>query len=165
MLPVRMLIYFKTSTAQVLPMRLHFTSHVLSPGLLLHNNLPSLVRYWVSRYIDFVSPPALPHINMQPFSQQKFTVRDILRHEAEALSNHSPSRSECRNESLLLDEPICSPARWEVEEEYRGSFKSLLGPIDYSYMECVLKDDDEGFLVVLHNILHRVTLIAFVCVS
>jgi len=144
----------------------------------------------------------LPYISMQPFSQQKFTVRDILCHEAEALSNHGPSRSEpkepecsldpftrlhdlgagmchvkrwpddidpyawgCRNESLLLDELICSPARWEVEEAYSANFKSLLGPIDYSYMEGVLKDDDEGyeqFLVILHNILLRVTSIAFV---
>jgi hypothetical protein len=140
---------------------------------------------------------------MQPFSQQEFTVRDLLCHEAEVLSNHSPSRSEpkepecgldpftrlhdlgagacrvkrwpdnidpyawgSRNESLLLDEPICSPARWEVEEAYRANFKSLLGPIDYSYLDGILKDDDKGyeepFLVVLHNILLRVTSIAFV---
>ena len=143
------------------------------------------------------------HISMQPFSQHKFTVRDILRHEAEALSKHGPSRSKpqepecgldpftrlhdlgagvcrvkrwpddvdpyawgCRNESLLLDEPICSPARWEVEEAYRGNFRSLLGPIDYSYMEGVVREDDEGyeeqFLVVLDNILRRVASIAFV---
>ena len=139
---------------------------------------------------------------MLPFSQRKFIVRDILYHEAQALSNHSPSRSEpkepecgldpftrlhdfgagvcrvkrwpddmdpyawgSRNESLLLDEPICSPARWEVEDEDRRSFNSLLGSIDYTYMDGVLRVSDGGyeerFLVVLDNILRRVTSIAF----
>jgi len=140
---------------------------------------------------------------MHRFSEQKFTVRDILHHEAEALSNHGPSRGDpvepecdldpftrlrdlgagacrvkqwpddeapyawgCRNESLLLDESIYLPARWEVDEEYRGRFNHLLGPIDYTYMDGGLNDSDRGYegrlLVVLENILRRVSSIAFV---
>lgn len=141
---------------------------------------------------------------MPTFIQQKFTVRDILHDEAEALSNYGPSRRdpkepECgldpftrlhdlgaglchvkrwpddmdpyawgsRNESLLLDEPICSPVRWEVDEAYRRNFDSLLRQIDYSDMEGILEDDDDGFekeefRVVLQNILRRVTSLAFV---
>ena len=138
-----------------------------------------------------------------PFSQGSFTVRDILLHEAKALSNHGPLRAEpkepecdldpftrlrdfgaggcrvqqwpddddpytwgSRNESLLLGEPIHSPARWEVEREYNSRFNHLLALIDHSYLEGGFRASDEGreeqFLAVLNNMLCRVTAIAFV---
>ncbi len=139
---------------------------------------------------------------MHPFTERNFTVRDILWHEAEALSNHGPSRGEpkepesdletftrlrnfgaglccvkqwpvdeepyawgCRNEALLLDEPIHSPARWEVEEEYRSQFNHLLQPIDYTHISG-FRDSDGGqegqFLVILNNIFQRLTTVAFI---
>ena len=135
------------------------------------------------------------------FSEQNFTVRDILRHEAGALSNHCPSRAEakepesdletftrlrnfgagvcrvkqwpvdedpyawgCRNETLLLNEPIHSPAGWEVEEEYRSRFKYLLRPIDYTNIGGGFRDSDgeQQFLVILNSIFQRLTTTAFV---
>ena len=146
------------------------------------------------------APPSTDQ--MHRFSERNFTVRDILRHEAEALSNHGPSRGEpkepesdletftrlrnfgagvCRveqwpvdedpyawgyrNETLLLDELIHSPAGWEVNEEYRSRFDYLLGPIDYTHMGG-LRGSDEGhegpLLVVLNSILRRLTTIAFI---
>lgn len=139
---------------------------------------------------------------MLPYSQRNFNVEVVLRHEAEALSNHSPSRGkplepECnfgmftrlrnfgagvcrvkqwpddedpyiwgrRNKVLLLNEPIFSPASWEVEDEYRGRFKNLLRSIDHTYLGS-FRDSDEGYeeqlMVVLNNILRRVTAIAFI---
>ena len=73
----------------------------------------------------------------------------------------------CRNETLLLDETIHSPAKWEIGEEYhKGPFNELLRPIDYSYNGSRLRIGDEGgeeqLLFVLHSILRRVTAVAFV---
>jgi hypothetical protein len=138
-----------------------------------------------------------------PFSQGSFTVRDILLHEAKALSNNGPIRAEpkepfcgldpftrlhdfgaggCRvqqwpddedpsawggrNESLLLDQLIHSPATWEVEKEYNNQFSQLLGSIDHSRLERGFRASDEGseerLLGVLNDILCRVTAVAFV---
>jgi len=137
------------------------------------------------------------------FSQGSFTVRDILLHEAKALSDHAllraePKEPECdldpytrlrdvgaggcrvqqwpddedpcawggRNESLLLDEPIHSPAKWEIEKEYSSRFNNLLASIDHSYLEGGFRASDEGyeeqFLAILNNILCRATAIALV---
>jgi hypothetical protein len=139
---------------------------------------------------------------MHPFSEQKFTVRDILRHEAEALSKYGPSRGKpkepesdletftrlrnfgaglcrvkqwpvdedpyawgCRNETLLLDEPIHSPASWEVGEEYRSRFPQLLLPIDYTDLGGFRNSDggERGqLLVVLNNMFKRLTTVALI---
>lgn len=145
----------------------------------------------------------LTHSTMHPFGQQSFTVKDILCHEAEALTKHSPSRGEpkepncrletftrlrdigagaccikrwpddedlytwgCKNKSLLLDEPIHSPAKWKTKEEYRGSFNDLLQLLDYAYTGGGLRVSDEGdeeqLLPILNSILRRITAIAFV---
>ena len=140
---------------------------------------------------------------MHPFSQRSFTIREILYHEAKALSRQGPSRGEpkepecnsetftrlhnlgagacrikrwpndedpydwgCRNETLLLDETIHSPARWEIGEEYRGPFNDLLRPIDNAYMGSSMRIGDKGYeeqlLFVLNSTLRRITAIAFI---
>jgi len=133
-----------------------------------------------------------------PFSQGSFTIRDILLHEAKALSNHGtvtaePKEPECgldpftrlrdsgaggchvqqwpddddpyawggRNESLLLDKPIHSPATWEIEREYHSRFDHLLGWIDHSRLGGGASDEEQS-LSILSDILSRVTAIAFV---
>jgi hypothetical protein len=58
--------------------------------------------------------------------------------------NEDPYDWSCRNETLLLDETIHSPARWEVGEEYRGPFNDLLQPIDNVYMGSSMRIGDEG---------------------
>jgi hypothetical protein len=133
------------------------------------------------------------------FTERNFTAREVLCHEAEALSKHGPSRGEpkepesdletftrlrnfgagvcrvrqwpddedpyawgSRNESLLLDEPIHAPARWELAHKYR---EQLLGPIDSTYLGGFRGSDggdEEQFLVVLDNILRRLTVMAFI---
>lgn len=132
-------------------------------------------------------------------TEWNFTAREVLCHEAEALSKHSPSRGEpkepesdfetftrlrnfgagvcrirqwpdgkdpyawgSRNESLLLDEPVYAPARWEFAQKYR---EQLLGPIDNTYLGGFGgsdEGDEEQFLVVLDNILRRLTAMAFI---